>query len=63
MLPWAEMMRGAAMIGLSPHTFWALSIREWHWLTSDRQIGLPRPDFDRLQNTYPDRKEGDHGRV
>lgn len=32
-IPWAVMLRGAVRLGLTPDAFWALSLKEWIWLS------------------------------
>ena len=32
-IPWAVMLRGALRFGLMPAEFWALSLKEWIWLS------------------------------
>lgn len=59
MLPWAEMMRTAALIGISPAGFWRLSLREWLWLSGRADNALGRGGFDALAARFPDRKEQD----
>ena len=61
MLPWAEMMQGALRLGLLPHAFWRLSLREWIWLTGEVSAAIPQDEFVSLQRKYPDRKGTSHG--
>ena len=64
MLPWADMFRQAVAMGLSPQDFWACSVREWCWLTDDRESGLVRQRLNELIGQFPDREEvSSHGTV
>ena len=54
MLPWAEMLRAALMRGLSPVSFWSLSVREWVWLSGSAPSGLNREAFQALYEEHPD---------
>lgn len=54
--PWSEMIRTAATLGVRPHEFWRLSLREWRMLT-ERPAGLrpmDRCDFDKMTEAWPD---------
>lgn len=53
MLPWGEMVRAAAALGLPPELFWRLSLREWRWLNGGGG-SLTRTDFERLMQDHPD---------
>lgn len=59
MLPWAEMMRAAALIGISPDRFWQLSLKEWMWLSRPAGGALGRGGFEALAARFPDRKDED----
>ena len=69
MMPWQDLLRAAVGLGLRPADFWALSLREWCWLS--RSISAPtltRAEFQRLLAEHPDETKtakGDHshGRV
>lgn len=54
--PWSEMMRTAAMLGVTPRAFWRLSLKEWRMLTqpprSNAAIG--RADLLRMAEAWPD---------
>lgn len=54
MLPWAEMMKAAAAIGIAPQAFWQLSLREWLWLSQSGARGMHRDELDALLQEYPD---------
>lgn len=56
MLPWAEMLRSALLMGLGPGEFWALSVREWRWLSGEAAGGLDRPGLEQLMSGFPDRE-------
>lgn len=50
------MIRTAATLGVRPHEFWRLSLREWRMLT-ERPAGLrpmDRCDFDKMTEAWPD---------
>jgi hypothetical protein len=38
-IPWAVMLRGAVRLGLTPAAFWALSLKEWMWLSRAPDAG------------------------
>jgi len=61
MLPWGEMLRAAAALGLGPDMFWRLSLKEWRWLNA-RDDGFSRNDLKRLMQDHPDTsdKHGNH---
>ena len=59
MLPWAEMMRAALVMGIGPEAFWRLSLAEWRWLTGVRDRVPDRNTLERLMKTYPDRRRND----
>lgn len=54
MLPWAEMMRAATAIGVSPQMFWQLSLKEWLWLSQSGPRGMQRAEFETLLQEHPD---------
>ena len=55
MLPWAEMMRQAMSLGISPKAFWPLSVREWLWLThTSAAAGFSRDTLKALIEEHPD---------
>lgn len=56
MLPWAEMMRAATAMGISPERFWALSLREWLWLAGPGEQAIGRAALESLMNAFPDRR-------
>ena len=54
--PWDDMMRAAAMLGVTPEGFWRLSLREWRMLTA-RPKGLEplgRGELERMAEVWPD---------
>lgn len=54
--PWRALLAAANDLGVPPHLFWRLSLKEWRALsTSVTQIGpLTRLDFDHLIARFPD---------
>lgn len=54
--PWSEMVRTAAMLGVSPEGFWRLSLREWRTLTEGpaTAASMGRDDFMRMAEAWPD---------
>lgn len=56
MLPWAEMMRAAASLGIAPPAFWKLSLREWRHLTGVGGEMLGRRAFEQMMTTHPDKE-------
>ncbi len=54
MLPWAEMWRAALRAGIGPDAFWALSVREWRWLSGAGELGLARAGLVELMEAFPD---------
>lgn len=64
MLPWADMIRHAAAMGLAPEGFWACSVREWRWLSGGHESGLVRQRLNELIGQFPDKEEiSSHGTV
>jgi hypothetical protein len=63
MLPWREMLRTAAMLGLTPQHFWALSLQEWRWLTAEGAPGLGTADLNGLVQKYPDTEDAEIGKI
>ena len=59
MLPWPDMLRTAAAMGLG-HIFWRLSLKEWRWLTGDGASAPSADNLARLMVQFPDSK-GDKG--
>ena len=57
---WAEMMRAAVEMGVSPQGFWRLSLREWRWLTAgDAGIApMGRAGLDEMMRRWPDEERG-----
>ncbi|WP_342973835.1 phage tail assembly chaperone [Henriciella sp. AS95] len=56
MLPWAEMLRAALMMGIRPAEFWRLSLREWRWLTGPSGQALTRTQLETMLVAHPDKK-------
>ena len=54
MLPWDEMWRAALRAGIAPAAFWALSLREWRWLSGSAGGGLDGATLRQLMEDYPD---------
>lgn len=66
MLPWAEMLRSAGLLGLTPRDFWACSLKEWIWLAAGHGDALDRAGLDQLTGQFPDtqdKTESNHGSV
>ena len=56
MMPWGEMLRLAAGLGVGPEAFWRLSLKEWRLLT-ERPAGvalLGRNEFEQMAEAWPD---------
>lgn len=53
---WADRLRWAVRLGLSPDAFWALSVAEWQALTRvpGQASPLSRAEFERLSRDWPD---------
>lgn len=54
---WGEMLRFAVLrLGMTPGTFWRLSLVEWRMLTAsaDAEAPLSRAAFERLAALHPD---------
>ncbi len=56
MLPWAEMLRAAAALGLEPRAFWRLSAREWRWLAGGA-AAMDRRTLRDLMAVHPDTED------
>lgn len=56
MTPWAEMLRTAAALGITPEAFWRLSLREWRMLVEAPAGGEPlgRVGLERMMEGWPD---------
>lgn len=48
------MLRAAAMLGLSPESFWRLGVREWRALAAREADALRRAEFEALRRVFPD---------
>jgi uncharacterized phage protein (TIGR02216 family) len=61
-MPWRDLIRTAAEIGVKPGEFWDVSVKEWRMLIASGREGpaMGRRDLDRLTSRYPD-EEIDHG--
>lgn len=59
MLPWRDLMRAAACLGIAPVQFWQLSLREWIWITREEGRALTRQDLDSLMIKNPDTEKMD----
>ena len=58
MLPWAQMMRAALSAGVPVSAFWALSVREWRWLSEVGMGDAMTPvNLESLMENFPDRDE------
>lgn len=63
MLPWGEMMRAALAAGVPVADFWALSVREWRWLSQGAEgQDMGQNGLAELMKIYPDRDEN-NGRI
>lgn len=56
---WAEMIRGALVLGIGPEAFWRLSLKEWRMLTQADSAAAPmaRARLDELTERWPDEGE------
>jgi len=56
MTPWAEMLRTAAAMGITPEAFWRLSLREWRMLVEAPAGAEPlgRAGLERMMEGWPD---------
>ena len=55
-IPWPEMMRLAARLGVGPEGFWRLSLKEWRMLTARAEAVLPmgRGVLEQMAERWPD---------
>lgn len=53
---WGAMLRTALALGVQPHRFWRLSVREWRMLTQAPRAAAPlgRGDLERMTERWPD---------
>ena len=52
---WARMLRLAVGLGMTPETFWRLSLKEWRALTEvEAAPAMGRDAFDELARRWPD---------
>jgi hypothetical protein len=49
---WAQMLRYALSIGISPHEFWQLSVLEWKMLAGESHPALNRHEFEKLLKEF-----------
>lgn len=54
MTPWPALLRAAAGMGIAPHAFWRLSLKEWRALMGGEGEVMPRAAFDELARRFPD---------
>lgn len=52
--PWPAMLAAAMRLGVPPHAFWRLSLREWRALIEPGTRALPRAAFDAMAQMFPD---------
>lgn len=52
--PWADWLRAAAALGVTPAAFWRLSVREWRALTAAADAPLARNELEALMQRFPD---------
>lgn len=54
--PWRALMAAASELGVPPHLFWRLSLREWRALSAPvkRAEALSRATFESLSAQFPD---------
>jgi uncharacterized phage protein (TIGR02216 family) len=52
--PWAAMLATALRLGLPPHRFWRLSLREWRAFVASPADRLTRDAFNTLAERFPD---------
>ncbi|HST91557.1 MAG TPA: phage tail assembly chaperone [Brevundimonas sp.] len=54
--PWGAMMRTASLLGITPATFWRLSLAEWRMLTEERPKDAPitRAALTAMTEIWPD---------
>jgi uncharacterized phage protein (TIGR02216 family) len=54
--PWRALIAAAVGLGIAPHQFWRLSLREWRALSASlsRTEALPRDSFEALSAQFPD---------
>ena len=50
--PWAQMMRLAISIGITPREFWQLSVSEWKMLVGENNPTLNRHEFENLLKEF-----------
>lgn len=60
-IPWDAMLRSALRLGLTPEAFWALSLKEWVWLSrpADPAGQLDRQGAATLRARLRDFDKGD----
>lgn len=52
--PWREMLALAMRLGVLPHAFWRLSLREWRALTATAGPAMSRQALAALVEQFPD---------
>ena len=59
---WPRLLAHAVRIGIAPAEFWALSVREWRWLTRapGQNAPMARSDLEALSELFPDHGEPEH---
>ncbi|HVY87146.1 MAG TPA: phage tail assembly chaperone [Caulobacterales bacterium] len=52
---WSKWLQSALHLGIAPHAFWRLSVREWRMLSARKnEQCLDRAGFDALAARFPD---------
>jgi uncharacterized phage protein (TIGR02216 family) len=55
--PWTRMLSVGVRLGVSPHAFWRLSLREWRALSVSPDHALNRTAFEALAAAHPDKSQ------
>jgi hypothetical protein len=54
-IPWSSWLRLAAWLGVAPHNFWRLGLREWRALIGASEAqSMSRARFNALAQDFPD---------
>lgn len=52
---WAAMLAAALRLGVAPHRFWRLSLREWRAIAATHDVAMNAADLQALAARFPDR--------
>ena len=62
--PWSDLLGAAARLGVTPDTFWRMSVREWRLIAAgvSGPIAMARAQLEELTMRFPDKGADDGGK-